>query len=582
MEVLSFACGLTDNPPEILHLVFDRIAKFFIEGKRALERERALLTKLIGIIRSKLRESKSTLDISWNGILTRRKEMEDIRERTSTLHNSDWFVCQEHTTDFVPSRVYAIRIEKHSSPYPAAYVFQDPDYLNDGGPLKYIVFAPDPSSISDLVGFIRKLCAHFDIKITGVYNERLLLRANKGCASNDQFSVLEGELLLDLYSSNYISPLSIIEVIQQYTGQSVELREITIHSHECPEQITKTVRLRPNVKLLVVDTGVPSAVIQHLARELYGCDEMRSPSSEIQPDLTIKESYLEILEIMDHFPTTKLSVNDFNCLFRPARLTHLREMKIPSYYLDNFLGSLDRDNLSLEKFTLHTVAIRKLQNIEHTAFEVAEPMGESPISEEEEPTGLGGADFRKTRGKLVNLRLLTVVHVLPKSLEHLLDSRSPSLKGLELHFNYLSESDRERVSRILAKASLHLEELSMLGDFSAGNLGNIFGSIHKKRATFYCLRHLRLVKTSLESEVIETLAEAVQCGTFPVLCRLTCRSLVLSLNDNKLAYERLVSSCVNYYKESTITIVCGIISDELKHKLSRICYNSNVCIEHFN
>ena len=139
-----------------------------------------------------------------------------------------------------------------------------------------------------------------------------------------------------------------------------------------------------------------------------------------------------------------MSFNDFNCLVRPARLTHLREIKIPSNYLDNFLGSLDLDNLSLETFTLYTRATPKLQNIEHTAFEVAEPMGESPISEEEEPTRLGGADFTKTRGKLVNLRLLTVVQVLPKSVEHFLDSRSPSLKGLRLNFDSLSETDLER------------------------------------------------------------------------------------------------------------------------------------------
>ena len=191
-------------------------------------------------------------------------------------------MCQEDTTDFVPSRVYAyaLRIEKHSSPYPAAYVFQDPDYLNDIDPSKYIIFAPDQSSIPYAVGLIRKLCAHFDIKITGVYNKLLLLRANKGCAANDKFSVLEGKLELPDYSSKDNSPLSVIEAIQQCTGQNVALREIAIdHTGSSKigfiqERITKTVRLSPNVKSLVIDTGVPSAVIQHLARELYGHDEI--------------------------------------------------------------------------------------------------------------------------------------------------------------------------------------------------------------------------------------------------------------------------------------------------------------------
>ena len=479
MEVLSFACGLTDKPPEILHLVFDRIAKFFIEEKRALITERK------GTSCSKLRESKRTLDILWTRILTRRKEMEDIRERTSTLHNSDWFVCPEHTTDFVPSRVYAIRIEKHSSPYPAAYVFQDPDYLNDIDPSKYIIFAPDESSIPYAVGLIKNLCAHLDIKRTGVYNEQLLLRVNKDCASKDKFSVLKGEVMLVIHSeSKENSLLSVIEAIQQCAGQNVALREIAMVSFRWiiyPEQITKTVWLSPNVKSLVIDTGVPSAVIQHLARELYGCDEMRSPSSEIQPDLNIKGSSFEILKIWDQFGSTELSFSDFNCLVRPARLTHLREIQIPNYYLDNFLGSLDRDNLSLETFTLRTL----LRNIAHTAFEVAEPMGESLISEEEEPTGLGGVDFTKTRGKLVNLKLLTVMQVLPKSFENLLDSRSPSLKRLRLDFDSFSETDLERVFQILAKVSLHLEELSIFSHCLVGNLGNIFGSIHKKRSTFY-------------------------------------------------------------------------------------------------
>ena len=316
-------------------------------------------------------------------------------------------------------------------------------------------------------------------------------------------------------------------------------------------------------------------MIQHLARELYGHDEMRSPNSDIQSDLNIKGSSLEVLKILDMFGT-ELSFNDFNCLVRPARLTHLRELEIPSNYLDNFLGSLDLDNLSLERLTLYPIATPKLQNIEHTAFEVTEPIGESTISEEEEPAGQGGADFTKTRGKIVNLRLLTVVHVLPKNVEHLLDSRPPSLKGLSLHFDYLSETDLERVFQILSKASLHLEELLYIsGDFLVGNLGYIFGSIHKKRSTFYYLRYLML-ETDHRSEVIEALAEAVQCGAFPVLCRLRLGSFDLSPHCE--ACERLVSSCVNYYKESTITIQC-YVSDKLKHKLSRICYNSNVCIE---
>ena len=413
-----------DKPQDIVHLGFDRVATFLI---KSVQTE---LDELDGyIIPGYISSAKDLLDSLWNKMFASRKEIEASRETVPTLHHSDWFVCQEDTTDFILSRVYALRIEKHSRPHPAAYVFQDPDYLNDGGPLKYIVLAPDESIY--VAGLIKKLCAHFDIKITGVYNERLLLRANKGCASNDQFSVLEGELELNLFSSNYISPLSIIEAIQQCTGQNVALREISIPSRKwvCPEQITKTVRLSPNVKSLVVDTEVSSAVVQHLARELYGHDEMRSPNSEIQSDLNIKGSSLEILAI---FGTTELSLNDFNCLVRPARLTHLRELEIPSNYLDNFLGSLDVDNLSLERLTLYPIATPKLQNIEHTAFEVAEPIGESTISEEEEPAGLGGADFTKTRGKLVNLRLLTVVQVWPKSFEHLLDSRSPHLKETDL------------------------------------------------------------------------------------------------------------------------------------------------------
>ena len=452
-----------DKPQDIVHLGFDRVATFLVK---------AVQTELSDyMIPGPISPAKDVLDCLWNKMFASRKEIEASRETVPTLHHSDWFVCQEDTTDFILSRVYALRIEKHSRPYPAAYVFQDPDYLNEGGPLKYIVLAPDESIY--VAGLIKKLCTHFDIKITRVYHDGLLLRANKGCALNDQFSVLEGEL--DLFSSNDISPLSIIEAIQQCTGQNVELREIEIPSRiwVCPEQITKTVRLSPNVKSLVIDTDVSSAVIQHLARELYGYDEMRSPSSDIQSDLNIKGSSLEVLKILDMFGT-ELSFNDFNCLVRPAKLTHLRELIIPGNYLDNFLGSLDLDNLSLETFTLYSRATPKLQNIEHTAFEVAEPIGESTISEEEEPTALSGADFRQTRGKLVNLRLLKVVGVLPKSFEHLLDSRSPSLKGLELLFDSLSETDLERMFQILAKASLHLEEPSISGDLLVENLGNIF------------------------------------------------------------------------------------------------------------
>ena len=80
MEVLSFACGLTDKPPEILHLVFDRIAKFFIEGKRAL------VIESIGISLFELWESKRTLDILWTRILTRRKEMD--RHQRKNVHST--------------------------------------------------------------------------------------------------------------------------------------------------------------------------------------------------------------------------------------------------------------------------------------------------------------------------------------------------------------------------------------------------------------------------------------------------------------------------------------------------------------
>ena len=563
-----------DKPQNIVHLSFDRVATFIKKSIPTDLNDYPILTYMLS--------AKGTLDSLWNKMLARRKEIEDSRETVLTPHKTDRFECQEDTVNFVPSSVYAIRFEQNSRP--EVYVFQDPDYLNDFDPFKYIIFARY-APISD---FIRKLCAHFDIKITGVYSDQLLLRANKGCASNDEFSVLEGKLRLNFFFKDN-SLLNVIEAIQQCTGQNVALQEIIIYS-PCPEQITKTVRLSPKVKSLAVDAGVPSAVIQHLSRELYGHDEMRSPNSEIQSDLNIKGSSLEVLKIWDNFGTTELSFNDFNCLVRPARLTHLRNLIIPTNYLDHFLGILDLDNHSLEEMTIGFdpsgmmllelpddtfLQTLRYHHIAQAASEAAELIEESTIrKEQKEPTGLCGADFRKTRGKLVNLRLLSIMHVLPKSLEQLLGYRSPSLKELQLHFNSLSETDLKLVSEILGKVSVQLAELKICGHFLSGNLVNIFGSLDQQRSTFHCLRELIFGRADLKSEDIEALAEVVQCGAFPILCRLRLKDFMLSLPYETL--ERLVSSCVNYYKESTITIECDFISDELKHKLSRICYNSNV------
>ena len=151
---------------------------------------------------------------------------------------------------------------------------------------------------------------------TGVCNEWLLLRENRGWAgNNDQFSALEGNLQLLINVSNRNSPLDIVEAIQEGTGQNVTFREIEINSHQTQtnvfsekvsaKRISKTVHLSPNVKSLVIDTGVPSAVIQHLARELYGHDEMKSPNCEIPAGSYTKCSSLERIKIFRSYGTIK-------------------------------------------------------------------------------------------------------------------------------------------------------------------------------------------------------------------------------------------------------------------------------------
>ena len=517
--------------------------------------------------------------------------MGDTNETSATLRNRDWFEYEEGATDFIPSRVFAIQSKQGPSVCVGAYIFRDPNYPfcpTNGDPTRYIILVKDKSSIPGVVEVMKKLSEQLDTEITGVHSRALTLKAKTSSTSrNSQCSNLEGELIRDFYEH-----LTIIQSIQHYTGQTVELRSVAItnpsvHQYanmlpkEIPsELITETIHLSTNVKSLQINFPLPSGVAQHLARVLYGDDESRSPKTKgRRAEITMSDnehetqgSSLDTLLLVN----LELSGADFNRLVQPKRLTNLRNLYLWS---SNFLENMERDNLSLEELDL--CSFNSLLE-EEQEEDIAESMAK-PLLREEEKESTKDDDFMKTRGKLVNLRLLKVYGVLTSAVEHLVVSRISRLKTLRLD---CTEADLKSVSTILTSVSQYLEVLSLSDHFLSGNLRTILTGINQQ-CTFCYLKKLTiaptyLMRSGLTTDDIEALSTAVQCGRFPELSELGELhshgylfkfGLIPCVNRDKMsAVEHLLQSCVNYYKDRAVTIRVTDIDDRLRS----ICAGSNI------
>ena len=162
---------------------------------------------------------------------------------------------------------------------------------------------------------------------------------------------------------------------------------------------------------------LPSPVIQHLAREFYGCDKPASQNDEEccedYPSGTkdTKHSRFTILDIRNAL----VSRDETKYLVEPMRLTHLRELHISSYCLDANLEDLDCTSLE----ELHLYSVVDWKSNEYLRMD-------TQIKDSQDPK-TDSSRFRLTKS-LQKLRLISVWGVLTDRIVDLLRLALPALR----------------------------------------------------------------------------------------------------------------------------------------------------------
>ena len=500
-EVIAFAYGLTNYPDDFIDVIYDKIITPITEFAADLPME-------LSRNRHEFRGGEYLLSTVRDHIAGERVE---TKTSTNAMRHRHVCVLRNTMKDFVPSRVYIL---EYSDGVCAGLIYQDPAFPshdlqgpNRSDPTMYIINAHE-SALNFSMAVMKKLSECYDIRITKLYSENL--------HEIHDFIPPEGCLNLSTSPSKRWVSWTIITQIKEKKKFIENSKESFSESAVvCLEQFSDSVFLGSNMKSFEKSGyELPSPVIQHLAREFYGCDKSASPKGEgccqgySSATKDTKHSRVTILDIS----SALVSREEIKYLVEPVRLIHLRELHISSYCLDANFDDLDCN--SLEELHLYSEVDWKSNEYLRMDTQIKDShsaLNQDPI------THLSRVRLTKS---LQKLRLISVWGVLTDKIVDLLRLELPSLR---IDLRHLYYTDMKTLPEVISLLAPRLKLLYFYGNILTGQLGNLIGgaSDQKHPCIFQCLEQLYFI--FFDSGIamgINALSAQVRCGTFPRLRRL--------------------------------------------------------------
>ena len=280
----------------------------------------------------------------------------------------------ENFTDLLVSKVYIFRNE-------SAIFCQDPGYTKiagDDDKLRYIIGVRGMDDLQPICAMIQKLRESNHIQITRVYSPELYLEENEIlAATNNEISVLEGWLILDIFEDRGRMLFGLIEEISKF--QTIVLHELWILLLCCCdhrryfERILNLVSFSKNMKSLNIVNNwfgvlnndhmlscsphnhmMPNSVIKRIAAELYS--SQRLEGSELKKacmQLNAEGSSLKTLRV-------HITNEDLKILIRPNLLTQLQTLELTKLdAAETFREILGSGYPLLEKLSLFGLTLKK-------------------------------------------------------------------------------------------------------------------------------------------------------------------------------------------------------------------------------
>ena len=556
-DVIAFAYGLTNHPDDVMDVLHERTMTRFTDFAITELRDRQNIMVAI------LTEDRQRISIQ------RYMAAERVEARTSNSTRRTRFLCvlRHSMKDFVPSRNYILEYLDGTC---AGVIYQDPAFprhdlqeAKRSDPAMYILNTHE-SALNFAMAVMKKLSECYDIRITKLISENLDKfhdNAIQGIYDIQDFIPPEGCLNLNISPSKRWVSWTIVTQIKEKKMRQMLFSESAV---VCFEQFADSVFLGSNMKSLEKSGyELPSPVIQHLAREFYGCDKSASPKGEeccqgySSGTKDTKHSRFTIL----HISNALVSRDESKCLAEPMRLTHLRVLHISSYCLDANLDDLGLNYTSLEE--LHLYSVVDWKSNEYIRMDIQTKGSHSASLLDQDPKN--DTDRLRNTKCFQKLRLISVWGVVTDRIVDLLRLELPALRIDLDHLYY----DTETLPEVISMLAPHLNLLCLYGNMLIGQLGNLIGgaSDQKQPCIFQCLEQLFVEYFDSEISMgIDALAEQVGCGKFPCLVRLGVTYMNRPNSEVETVLENLARTCVDYYEYGSLSL---IIQCDTKWSFSR-------------